>query len=93
MSQDEIRAVYAQGEEAVTVLVTSLVGRIEKLETQVEDLKGRLSKNSRNSSKPPSKDGFKKRTKSLRRKSEKTSGGQANHPNHHHTNQLQGRMC
>lgn len=80
MSQDEIHAVYAQGEAAVTALVTTLIERIEKLETEVEDLKGRLSKNSRNSSKPPSGDGLKKRTKSLRRKSEKKSGGQPTHP-------------
>ncbi len=80
MSQDEIRAVYSQGEEAVTDLVTMLIERIEKLEMQVEELKGRLSKNSRNSSKPPSGDGLKKRTKSLRRKSEQKSGGQPKHP-------------
>jgi transposase len=80
LSQDEIRAVYRQGEEAVVTLVTMLIERIEKLEMEVEELKGKLNKNSRNSSKPPSSDGFKKRTKSLRRKSEKKSGGQPQHP-------------
>jgi transposase len=50
------------------------------LESEVKELKGRLSKNSRNSSKPPSGDGFGKRTQSLRRKSEQPSGGQAGHP-------------
>lgn len=82
MNQDDIRAVYAQGEEAVIGLVTMLIGQIEKLETDVENLKGRLSKNSRNSNKPPSGDGTNKKTKSLRRKSEKKSGGQPNHPGH-----------
>lgn len=39
-----------------------------------------MHKDSRNSSKPPSTDGFGQRTKSLRRKSERNSGGQKNHP-------------
>jgi transposase len=80
LSQKEIRAVYAQGEEAVVTLVTQLLERLSKLESRVEDLEGRLSKTSRNSSKPPSGDGFGKRTKSLRIKSEKPSGGQPDHP-------------
>jgi transposase len=80
LSQEEIRAVYAQGEEAVVTLVTKLLEHLSKLESRVEDLEGRISKTSRNSSKPPSGDGFGKRTKSLRIKSEKRSGGQLDHP-------------
>jgi transposase len=80
LSQEEIRAVYAQGEEAVVALVTTLLERLGKLELRVEDLEGRISKTSLNSSKPPSGDGFGKRTKSLRIKSEKPSGGQPDHP-------------
>jgi transposase len=80
LSQEEIRAVYAQGEDAVVTLVTTLLERLSKLESRVEDLEGRLSKTSRNSSKPPSGDGFGKRTKSLRTKSDKPSGGQPDHP-------------
>ena len=79
MSEAEIRAIYAQGEAAVVSLVTQLLERLNSLETEVKELQGRLSKDSRNSSKPPSSDGFGKRTKSLRRKSEKSSGGQAGH--------------
>jgi len=80
ISQSEIRAVYAQGEEAVVSLVTQLMEQVNQLTLQVKELEGRISKNSRNSSKPPSGDGFGKRTKSLRRKSEKPSGGQPEHP-------------
>jgi transposase len=72
--------VYAQGEEAVVSLVTQLMEQINQLALQVKELEGRISKNSRNSSKPPSGDGFGKRTKSLRRKSEKPNGGQPEHP-------------
>jgi transposase len=82
MSRDEIRAVYAQGEEAVIELVTGLLQRIETLESRLEAVEGRLSKNSKNSSKPPSGDGFEKRTKSLRGKSDKQNGGQPGHPGH-----------
>jgi transposase len=80
ISRDEIRAIYAQGEDAVIELVESLVARINALEERVEALENQQSKNSRNSSKPPSGDGFAKKTKSLRQKSNRSSGGQPGHP-------------
>lgn len=64
MSREEIRAVYGQGEEAMLALVEGLLERIEQLEGRVEGLERTASKTSRNSSKPPSGDGFGKRTKS-----------------------------
>jgi transposase len=80
ITDDEIRATYAEGEEAVISLVKSLVERINGLEARVEALENQLKKNSHNSSKPPSSDGFGKRTKSLREKSDRSSGGQPGHP-------------
>ena len=80
LSEADIRAVYGQGEAAVVSLVGELLSRLNQLEAEVKELKGRLGKNSRNSSKPPSGDGFGKRTRSLRRKSEKPIGGQPDHP-------------
>jgi transposase len=80
ITEDEIRAIYAEGEEAVIALVKSLVDRINGLETRVEALENQLKKNSHNSSKPPSSDGFGKRSKSLREKSDRRSGGQPGHP-------------
>ncbi len=80
ISREEIRAAYRQGENAVIALVEGLVTKIVQLESRLEMLENQLHKDSCNSSKPPSSDGFGKRTKSLRRKSERQSGGQAGHP-------------
>ena len=80
ISKDEILACYAQGKEAVIVLVESLVARINALEARIEVLENQKNQDSKNSSKPPSGDGFGKRTKSLRTKSGKQSGGQKDHP-------------
>jgi transposase len=80
ISREEIRAIYAQGEDAVVMLVEALLERIEQLETRLEALENQRHKDSRNSGKPPSGDGFGKRTKSLRGKSERKSGGQKGHP-------------
>jgi transposase len=80
ISEADIRAVYRQGEKAVVLLVQSLLSRIEELEARLEKLETQQAKNSRNSSKPPSGEGFTKRTQSLRKKSERRSGGQTGHP-------------
>ncbi len=79
ISTDEARAVYARGEEAVVELVMGLVEHIAKLEARLTELEGIVKKNSNNSSKPPSGEGFGKKTKSLRIKSQRQTGGQADH--------------
>lgn len=53
---------------------------VEKLLGEIAELKGRLSKDSHNSSKPPSSDGLQRRTKSLRTQSGVKAGGQVGHP-------------
>jgi transposase len=79
LSDSDIRALYGQGEEAVVSLVRRLLEQVEKLESRIEELEGRAKKTSSNSSKPPSGDGFGKKTKSLRSKSDRASGGQKGH--------------
>lgn len=65
---------------ALTKTVNILSVKVDELTAQVEDFKRQLSKNSSNSSKPPSSDGYKKPSpKSLRKKSGKKSGGQKGH--------------
>jgi transposase len=75
-TRDEICEAYRQGEEAIIQLFERL---IQELQAQQD----RLNKNSKNSSKPPSSDGFKKpRTKSTRKPGSKKSGGQKGHKGH-----------
>jgi transposase len=79
-SEEEIRVIYRQGEDAVVALVGSLTGVVQALSDRVQALEDQIAKNSQNSGKPPSSDGLKKKPKSLRHKSGKKSGGQPGHP-------------
>lgn len=79
------------GEEVagVTARMTVVEGENAALRTEIEELRGRLGKDSHNSSKPPSSDGpgvpaaAKRVPKSLRRVSGRRPGGQPGHPGHH----------
>lgn len=64
---------------ALWEMVQSLTARVDALTAEVSELKGRLAKDSHNSSKPPSSDGLRK-PKSLRQASGKKPGGQKGHP-------------
>jgi transposase len=60
-------------------LVAQQREQIEQLGVYIRELEARLAKDSHNSSKPPSSDGLKRKTKSLRAKSGKKAGGQIGH--------------
>jgi transposase len=61
---------------------TTLHEQVQRLAAEVQELKGRLAKDSHNSSKPPSSDGLARTPKSLRTPSGKKPGGQLGHPGH-----------
>jgi hypothetical protein len=65
--------------EDLWAIILELRAIIEQQNARIQALEDQLSKSSRNSHKPPSSDPKGKKTKSLRRKSERPSGGQAGH--------------
>src|SRR5712691_10094611 len=80
---DDVHAAYVQGEEAMLALVGKLTALILNLQARVQALEDQLAKNSRNSSKPPSSDGYQKpRPRNLRQPSGRPSGGQPGHEGH-----------
>ncbi len=82
-SEDQLRQENSQLQEQVRMqqeVIEQQSQQIALLTAQVEDLQGRLSKDSHNSHLPPSSDRFKRTPKSLRKKSSKKAGGQPGHP-------------
>ena len=90
-TREEIYLAYDEGKEAIVALFDQVTKQVEMLAIQLEkqsdllkELEGRLSKNSGNSSKPPSSDGYNKpnRTQSLRKSGQKLNDGQPCHKGH-----------
>ena len=95
MTRQEAEAIYDAGKETVVRVLLDMDRRIHALECQVKELTSRLdasegrvrqleeqvAKDSHNSSKPPSSDGLSKpKPKSLRKPSDRPTGGQPGHP-------------
>jgi len=79
-NDEDVRRAYQQGEEAVVELVRKLTDNFKLLEARLQALEDRLAKNSSNSGKPPSSDGYNKPApKSLRKRHKRKSGGQPGH--------------
>jgi transposase len=80
LTEEEIRVLYRQGEDAIVVLIMEFIQMNKELTNRVQALEDIIAKNSRNSGKPPSSDGYQKPApKSLRKRHGRKSGGQPGH--------------
>jgi len=81
--QDLIKTLPAESQSVVHAIAMIYESKFQKMEARIKELEDQLSKNSRNSSKPPSSDGYKKPSpKSLRKKTNRKIGGQKGHSGH-----------
>jgi transposase len=79
-SREAMQAAYREGEEAVLEVFDQLVTALQTLESKFQALEDQQNKDSHNSSKPPSSDGYQKPSPhSLRHRSGKKAGGQVGH--------------
>lgn len=79
---DRKQAAELDKETLITIILEMQQMLVEQA-AEIQALRDQLAKNSQNSGKPPSSDGLKKpRTRSLRKKSGRDSGGQEGHQGH-----------
>lgn len=77
--QDLVKVLPAESQAVVQAIALIYESKIQKLEARVKELEDQISKNSKNSSKPPSTDIFFKPPKSQRKKTGRKQGGQKGH--------------
>ena len=81
--QDLIKTLPPENQLVVQAIAMIYESKFQKMESRIKELEDQISKNSKNSSKPPSSDGYKKPSpKSLRQKTGRKVGGQKGHKGH-----------
>jgi len=75
-ARDQLRQL---NKEQLIDIIAELRDVIQKQEARIQALEDQIAKNSRNSGKPPSSDGLKKKPRSLREKGKRKPGGQKGH--------------
>src|SRR5215472_2655457 len=70
----------AKHQEQLQALKAKYEQQLQEAFARIKELERRLSKDSQNSSKPPSSDGLRRKTQSQRKPTGKKSGGQPGHP-------------
>jgi len=82
-TREELLLLAKHNPEALVDTILDFQEQVWSLTEHIKQLEQRLRKNSSNSSKPPSSDGpAKPKTKSLRKRTGKKSGGQEGHEGH-----------
>lgn len=81
LTREQIYNLIHESPDGIVALIQGLYKQNQELRQRIEHLEAIINKNSSNSSKPPSSDGFNKpkRTASLRQKTGKKPGGQKGH--------------
>ncbi len=78
-----IKMLPAESQSAVKAIALIYESKFQKMEVRIKELEDQIAKNSKNSSKPPSSDGYNKPSpKSLRKKTGRKLGGQKGHQGH-----------
>jgi len=77
--QQSLQEEKASFEQQLQAVEAKYQQQLQEALARIHELEGRLKKDSHNSSKPPSSDGLRRKTHSLRKPSGKKSGGQEGH--------------
>jgi transposase len=87
LDRNQLEQLDTESSVAIMLMLQQRVRELQQIVTdqavEIQRLRDQLTKNSRNSGKPPSSDGLKKpRTRNLRQKTGRRSGGQEGHEGH-----------